>query len=101
MAFERACARRSVSITEMLRDPAKDRPLFAVAEAMIDVDEAFQNFRYQHLVLVRRIIGLRTPSLKGNPIELLEKNARHAFFPTLWSGREVLFKDFSPGALKP
>ena len=101
MAFERACARRSVSITEMLRDPAKDRPLFAVAEAMIDVDEAFQNFRYQHLVLVRRIIGSRTPSLKGNPIELLEKNARHAFFPTLWSGREVLFKDFSPGVLKP
>ena len=100
-AFERASVRRRISIVDLLRDPSKDRPLWAIAEAMIDMDEAFQNFRYQHLALVKRIIGAGTPSLKGNAIELLEKNVRHGFFPTLWEAREILFKDFVPGALKP
>ncbi len=100
-AFERACEKRGVTLVELLRDGAKDRPLFAIAEAMIDVDEAFQNFRYQHLQLVKRIIGSGTPSLKGNPIELLEKNHKKEFFPKLWAAREDLFKGFVPGELQP
>ena len=100
-AFERASVRRRISIVDLLRDPSKDRALWSIAEGMIDMDEAFQNFRYQHLALVKRIIGAGTPSLKGNAIELLEKNVRHEFFPTLWDAREILFKDFVPGALKP
>jgi tryptophan 2,3-dioxygenase len=67
---------------------------------MLDVDEAFQNFRYGHLVLVKRIIGAGTPSLKGNPIDLLETNAKKSFFPALWRAREALFSDFVPGELK-
>ncbi|HEX7663859.1 MAG TPA: tryptophan 2,3-dioxygenase family protein, partial [Polyangiaceae bacterium] len=99
-AFQAACKIEGLTIVELLRDPSKHHGLWAVAEAMIDVDQSFQNFRYQHMQLVRRIIGSGTPSLKGNAIELLEKNARHAFFPALWQGREVLFKDFTPGELK-
>jgi tryptophan 2,3-dioxygenase len=99
-AFERACVRRRISIVDLLRDPSRDRPLWAIAEAMIDMDQAFQDFRYQHLMLVKRIIGAGTPSLKGNPIDLLEKNHKHQFFPDLWQAREVLFKDFMPGELK-
>jgi tryptophan 2,3-dioxygenase len=99
-AFEAACARRGVVPIALLRDPQKDRPLFDVAEAMIDVDAAFQEFRYQHYALVKRIIGGGTPSLKGNMIELLEKNFKKEFFPGLWAAREDLFKDFVPGTLK-
>jgi tryptophan 2,3-dioxygenase len=100
-AFQAACARRNVTPIDLLRDPGKDRPLFDVAEAMIDVDAAFQDFRYQHYALVKRIIGGGTPSLKGNMIELLEKNFKKEFFPELWAAREDLFKDFVPGTLKP
>ena len=46
------------------------------------------------------IIGQGTPSLKGNPIELLEKNVRFQFFPVLWAAREALFAQFQPGELK-
>ena len=99
-AFERACARRKMTIEVLIRDPEKDRPLWAIAEAMIDIDEGFQNFRYRHLVLVKRIIGAGTPSLKGNPIDLLENNARKSFFPSLWKAREALFSGFQPGELK-
>jgi tryptophan 2,3-dioxygenase len=100
-AFERACTRRKVAVEDLIRDPDRDRSLWSIAEAMIDVDEGFQNFRYRHLVLVKRIIGAGTPSLKGNPIDLLEANAKKSFFPSLWKAREALFSGFTPGELKP
>ncbi|MDB4942868.1 MAG: Tryptophan 2,3-dioxygenase [Labilithrix sp.] len=99
-AFERACARHQVTPEDLVRDPSRHRPLWSIAEVMVDVDQAFQNFRYRHLMLVKRIIGAGTPSLKGNPIELLEANAKKMFFPTLWRAREALFNDFTPGELK-
>lgn len=99
-AFDRACVRHGVTPEVLVKDPATHRPLWAISEAMIDVDEAFQHFRYRHLALVKRIIGAGTPSLKGNPIELLENNAKKMFFPTLWRAREALFSDFTPGELK-
>ncbi len=99
-AFDRACVRHSVSPELLVRDPSRHRLLWSIAETMLDIDEAFQTFRYRHLVLVKRIIGAGTPSLKGNPIELLENNAKKQFFPTLWRAREALFNDFVPGELK-
>jgi tryptophan 2,3-dioxygenase len=99
-AFAAVCAKRSLAVIDLLRDPAKDKHLFSIAEAMIDVDGAFQEFRYRHYALVKRIIGSGTPSLKGNAIELLEKNFKKEFFPTLWAARETLFQDFVPGSLK-
>lgn len=99
-AFERACTRHGVTVEALVLDPEKHRSLWSIAETMIDIDEAFQNFRYRHLVLVKRIIGAGTPSLKGNPIDLLEANAKKSFFPPLWRAREVLFSGFQPGELK-
>ncbi len=96
-AFARACAARKLEVIDLLRAPDTDRPLYEVAEALIDVDASFQEFRYRHYALVKRIIGGGTPSLKGNPIELLERNFKKEFFPALWSAREVLFRDFAPG----
>jgi tryptophan 2,3-dioxygenase len=99
-SFAKACQRHKMTAEVLVREPETNRALFAVAEGMIDVDAAFQAFRYRHLALVRRIIGQGTPSLKGNPIELLEKNVRFQFFPVLWAAREALFKQFEPGELK-
>ena len=62
-----------------------------------DFDEAFVRFRTRHLALVQRIIGGRTPSLKGAPAELLEYGLKERFFPELWLVREALFRDFAPG----
>jgi tryptophan 2,3-dioxygenase len=99
-AFDRACVRHGVTPEMLVQDPSRHRPLWSIAETMIDIDEAFQSFRYRHLVLVKRIIGAGTPSLKGNPIDLLENNAKKQFFPTLWRAREALFSDFVPGKLE-
>ncbi|MGK0361429.1 MAG: tryptophan 2,3-dioxygenase [Bradymonadia bacterium] len=96
-AFKRFLQRREIDLLAMHRDPASQPEVFAVAEALIDFDAAFQHFRYQHLALVRRIIGGRTPSLKGAPAELLEHGIKQSFFPELWGVREALFRDFMPG----
>ncbi len=89
--------RRGVELLALHRDPASDPEVFALTEAMLDLDEGFQHFRYRHLALVRRIIGGRTPSLKGAPAELLEHGIKQTFFPELWLVREALFRDFMPG----
>ena len=60
---------------------------YAVAEAMMDFDEAFQKFRAHHIYLIHRSIGMGAQSLKGRPVELLNAGTRHRFFPLLWDIR--------------
>ena len=60
---------------------------FMVAEALADYDELFQRFRSHHLQHVQRSIGLGAKSLKGRPVELLEKGLTQRFFPELWEMR--------------
>ncbi|MFN3198712.1 MAG: tryptophan 2,3-dioxygenase family protein [Bradymonadia bacterium] len=89
--------RSGVSLLEIHRDPEAHPALFDLTEALLDVDDGFQQFRARHLALVRRIIGGRTPSLKGAPADLLEVGVKACFFPELWLVREALFRDFVPG----
>jgi tryptophan 2,3-dioxygenase len=63
---------------------------YAVAEALIEFDEQFQKFRWNHLFLIHRSIGLSSKSLKGRPVELLQSGARHRFFPELWDIRSAM-----------
>jgi tryptophan 2,3-dioxygenase len=60
---------------------------YVVAEALAEFDELFQKFRYEHMQLIHRSIGLGAKSLKGRPVEILEEGMRHKFFPELWEIR--------------
>jgi tryptophan 2,3-dioxygenase len=60
---------------------------YIVAEALAEFDELFQKFRYHHLQLIHRTIGLGAKSLKGRSVELLEDGLRVQFFPELWNIR--------------
>lgn len=99
-AYARLLSRRSLDVETIHRDPKRDPGAFALAEALLEIDEGFQSFRYHHWILVKRILGEGTPSLKGKPTELLERSMKVPFFPKLWQAREALFKDFVPGELK-
>jgi tryptophan 2,3-dioxygenase len=96
-AFRAMLERQGVDLLGVHREPASNPEVFALAEALVDIDQSFQDFRYQHLALVRRIIGGRTPSLKGVPAEMLEHGVKQCWFPELWLVREALFRDFTPG----
>jgi tryptophan 2,3-dioxygenase len=63
---------------------------YVVAEAMAEFDELFQKFRYHHLQLIHRSIGLGAKSLKGRAVELLENGLRAQFFPQLWEIRNKM-----------
>ena len=99
--FEGALKRAGCTLLELHKNPDHHPGLLEVAEAMIDVDEGFQTFRYHHINLVKRIIGGGTPSLKGKPTELLEASFKTQLFPALWEVREEIFKHFVAGAPIP
>ena len=60
---------------------------YAVAEALMELDELFQKFRWTHILLIHRSIGMGSASLKGRQVDLLQTGAKHRFFPQLWEVR--------------
>ncbi len=60
---------------------------YVVAEALAEFDELFHSFRYHHLQLIARSIGLGAKSLKGRAVEMLDSGLRVQFFPELWEIR--------------
>jgi tryptophan 2,3-dioxygenase len=63
---------------------------YVVAEALAEYDELFQKFRYHHIQLINRTIGLGAKSLKGRSVEILQEGQRVRFFPELWEIRNKM-----------
>jgi len=61
--------------------------VYALAECMMELDELFQKFRLNHILLIHRSIGMGAASLKGRSVDLLEIGAKQRFFPQLWEIR--------------
>jgi len=99
-AFERLLARRKVTLRAIHEAPETHAELFALAEGLIDFDQALQLWRWRHLMLVYRVIGEGTPSLKGKPVDLLERGVKERFFPELWRVRDEVFAEWSAKAKK-
>jgi tryptophan 2,3-dioxygenase len=101
-AFELALTRAGVELLELhARSPSPHAALLAVAEGLVNCDAQMQRFKREHVMIVRRIIGMGTASLRGNPIELLERNAQLTWFPMLWAVRDRMFTDFRAGPPVP
>ncbi|MED0895860.1 tryptophan 2,3-dioxygenase family protein [Aneurinibacillus migulanus] len=82
--FELLLKKRQLTLLQLHQKPQEHYALFLLMQELIQFDESFQNFRYHHLQLVKRIIGLETNSLKGVPAQALQKGVRHEFYPALW-----------------
>ena len=67
---------------------------YVVAEALGDYDSLFRQFRFHHMQIIRRTIGLGARSLKGRPVEMLEAGMRYQFFPELWAVRDQMTDDW-------
>ena len=94
-ALEGLLARRNVSVREVYEHHDEHPGLYHVCEGYLDFDQHLQSWRQRHLLLVYRIIGAGTPSLKGKPSELLEQGMRHRFFPALWEVRDEVFAEWT------
>jgi tryptophan 2,3-dioxygenase len=68
--------------------------LFFLAEAMLEYEQRFAQWRFHHVQLVERIIGPGTGGTGGTlGARYLQRTIEQRFFPTLW---EVRAKFFGP-----
>jgi tryptophan 2,3-dioxygenase len=64
--------------------------LYELAEELVDLEDAFQQWRFRHMKTVERIIGMRTGTGGSTGVSYLRKALEHYFFPELWSVRGKL-----------
>jgi tryptophan 2,3-dioxygenase len=81
-------ARRD-SLLQIAREP-KRGPLFAVAEGLVDHDEAFAEWRFRHVLMVEREIGAKVGTGGSAGVEYLRATLDKRFFPELWGLRSHL-----------
>jgi tryptophan 2,3-dioxygenase len=56
-------------------------------EALVDIDEGVQEWRYRHVKMVERIIGLKTGTGGSTGADYLRGTLFRPFFPDLWAIR--------------
>jgi tryptophan 2,3-dioxygenase len=61
-----------------------------VVELMVDLDEGFMEWRYRHLKLVQRTIGIKPGTGGSEGAGYLSKTLQQHFFPDLWQLRSEL-----------
>jgi len=82
--------RHGLTVEKIYHTEYSHSDAYIVAEALAEFDELFQKFRYHHLQLIHRSIGLGAKSLKGRSVELLNEGLRTSFFPELWEIRNKM-----------
>jgi tryptophan 2,3-dioxygenase len=87
--------KQGVTLREIYDHPHAHHLLFQLCEGLVDYDQLLQTWRSRHLMLVYRIIGTGTPSLKGKHSDLLAHGMKQRFFPKLWDVRDDVFHDWT------
>lgn len=71
-------------------DPDKYFELYELAEKLVDIEDAFQNWRFKHMYTVQRIIGNRRGTGGSSGVPFLKKAIDMSFFPELLAIRTDL-----------
>jgi len=82
--------RHDLTIEKIYNTEYSHSDAYVVAEALAEFDELFQRFRYCHVQLIQRTIGLGAKSLKGRSVDRLAEGQRATFFPELWDIRSQM-----------
>ncbi|GII60676.1 tryptophan 2,3-dioxygenase [Sphaerisporangium krabiense] len=64
--------------------------LWTLAETLTDLSERFSDWRYRHLMAVRRSMGAKPGSGGSSGLTWLERSLRRDVFPELWSARTAM-----------
>jgi len=71
-------------------NPDKYFELYELAEKLVDIEDAFQNWRFKHMYTVQRIIGNRQGTGGSSGVSFLKKAIDVSFFPELFALRTEL-----------
>ena len=84
----------SPAVTEAWRqiyaEPAKHWVLYELAEKLVDLEDYFRRWRFNHVTTVERIIGLKRGTGGTGGASYLKKMLEVELFPELWRVRTVL-----------
>ncbi len=92
-AFEALLAADATTVEALYTGPGPGT-LFFIAEALLEYDQQFARWRFQHVQLVERIIGPATEGTGGSlGASHLMRTVGKRFFPGLWAARTRLYRD--------
>jgi tryptophan 2,3-dioxygenase len=72
------------------RDTAHHWDLYELAEKLVDLEDAFRQWRFRHVTTVERIIGLKRGTGGTSGVDYLRRVLQVELFPELWRARTQL-----------
>lgn len=78
------------SIVEILTHPEKYPELFIMQDLLIEHDENISLWRYHHVLMVERMLGMKRGTGGSEGAGYLRKTLDKKFFPELWEARTHL-----------
>jgi len=67
--------------------PAEHWGVYETCEELVDVEDAFQQWRFRHLQVVQRVIGHKTGTGGSSGVDFLRRALNLTFFPELYEVR--------------
>ena len=86
------CADASVEAAwaAVYRAPRRHWALYELAEELVDLEDAFRQWRFRHVTTVERIIGVKRGTGGTSGVSYLRKMLDVVLFPELWTVRTEL-----------
>jgi tryptophan 2,3-dioxygenase len=75
---------------EVYRSTASNWDLYELAEKLVDLEDAFRQWRFRHVTTVERVIGFRRGSGGTSGVNYLRQVLDVVLFPELWRARTAL-----------
>ncbi|RJL14179.1 tryptophan 2,3-dioxygenase [Paracoccus siganidrum] len=75
---------------EIYRDPQRHWELYELAEKLVDFEDYFRRWRFNHVTTVKRIIGFKRGSGGTSGVSYLRRMLDVVLFPDLWELRTEL-----------
>lgn len=75
---------------KVYQQPEKYFELYELAEKLVDIEDAFQQWRFKHMYTVQRIIGHKHGTGGSSGVSFLKKALDVSFFPELFEVRTYL-----------
>jgi tryptophan 2,3-dioxygenase len=72
------------------RAPAEHWELYELAEELVDLEDAFRQWRFRHVTTVERIIGFKPGTGGTHGVSYLRRMLDVVLFPELWKVRTDL-----------
>lgn len=71
-------------------DPGAYRPLYELAERLVDIEDCLRRWRFNHVTTVERIIGMKRGTGSTAGVPYLRRLLEVVLFPELWGVRTQL-----------